>query len=115
MKTNIVSRIVLTLLFSLVVIAPALAGPGPHQIYTPVTTMKQAEAIKPGTRIAMQCGGCGAITTMIADKEGSYLHGYTCDVCKAKFVVRTDAHGHSRGEYICQDDAGHEAKLLQAL
>ncbi len=115
MKTNIISRILLSLLFSVGMAAAAAAGPGPHQIYTPVTTMQQAEAIKPGTSIAVQCGGCGAIKTMIADKNRSYLHGYVCEACKAKFVVQTDAHGHARGEYICKDDAGHQAKLLQAL
>ena len=91
------------------------AGPDPSTTrWLPVTTMAQAEAIKPGKRIAMICGKCGAMKTMLADKDQSYLHGFVCDRCKQKFVVRPGAHGDSRGEYICEDDAGHRAKLLQA-
>jgi len=115
MKTNALVRIILCALLSVGVVAPAVAGPGPHQSYVPVTTMKQAEAIQPGTRIAVECPICGRVTTMIASADRGWLHSYTCDHCKTKFVVRTDGHGGTRGEYICEDDAGHKAKLFAAL
>ncbi len=114
MKTNIIIRILCAALFAFGIVAPAIAGPGPHETYKPVTTMKQAEDIKPGTRIAFECPLCGGIKTTVADKDRSYLHGFTCDVCKKKFVVRSDPHGGIRVAYICTDDAGHKAKLLAA-
>ena len=90
-------------------------GPDPSVTrWLPVTTMAAAEAIKPGARIAMICGKCGAMKTMLADKDRSYLHGFVCDRCKAKFVVRQDPHGGTHGDYICEDDSGHRAQLLQA-
>jgi hypothetical protein len=115
MKTSSIIRILLCALLSAGVVAPAVAGPGPHETYVPVTTMKQAESIQPGTRIAFECPVCGRIKTMTADKGGGYLHGFTCDYCKTKFVVRTDAHGGIHGGYVCEDDAGHKAKLFAAL
>ena len=115
MKTNIITRILFSALLTFGVVAPALAGPGPHESYTPVATMKKAESIKPGARIAIECGACGAIATMTADKEKSYLHGFTCPVCKKKFVIQTDPHGGIRGSYVCTDDAGHQAKLFASL
>ncbi len=114
MKTNSIVRIIICALFSAGIVAPAVAGPGPHETYTPVTTMKQAESIKPGTRIAIECPVCGAIKTMVAGPDPFYLRGFTCDTCKTKFVVRSDAHGGVRGAYVCTDDAGHKAKLLAA-
>lgn len=66
-------------------------------------------------RIAIACGGCGAIETMVADKDQSYLRDYTCDVCKKKLVVRTDPDGGDHGAYVCTDDAGYKAKLLTAF
>lgn len=114
MKTHII-RLLCGALLYIGLVSPAIAGPGPHVSYTPVTTMNQAEAIKPGTRIAFECPICGAIKTMVAGKDRSYLHGFTCDVCHTKFVVRNDAHGGFRGSYVCEDDAGHKAKLLTAL
>jgi len=51
---------------------------------------------------------------MIAGKDRSWLHSYTCDRCKTKFIVRPDGHGGSRGAYVCEDDAGYKAKLFVA-
>lgn len=115
MKTNIITRILLCAFLAAGIAAPAVAGPGPHVTYVPVTTMKQAESIKPGTRIATECPICGGIRTMTADKDRSWLKGFTCEHCKTTFVVQQDAHGGSRGAYICQDSAGHKAKLLMAM
>lgn len=114
MKANIIIRIFFAALFAIGLVAPVQAGPGPHVSYAPVTTMDQAKSIKPGTRIAFRCA-CGAVKTLVADKEGSYLHGFTCDVCKSKFVVRSDAHGQTHGEFVLENSAGHQATLLQAL
>ncbi len=94
-------------------VAPAVAGPGPQQIFTPVETMKQAEAIKPGKTIAFSCGNCGSMSVTVADTDRSYLHGYTCDRCKKKFVRRDNAHGQALGSFVCEDDEKHFATLLQ--
>ena len=115
MKANTITRILWSALLALGVIAPAVAGPGQQEVYRPVSTLKQASSIKPGARIAIECGGCGAVKTMAADRERSYLHGYTCETCHRKFVLRTNAHGETRGAYICDDGAGHQAKLFQML
>ncbi len=90
------------------------AGPDPSNTrwYAQVKTMAEAEAIKPGAEIAMVCGKCGAVTTMVADKDRSFLHGFTCELCKDKFVVRQDSHGGSHADYVCEDDSGHRAQLL---
>ena len=114
MKTNII-RYLLCSVLALTFAATAEAGPGPTQFYKPVTTLQEAEAIKPGTRIAVRCGYCGAINTMVANADRSYLHEFTCPACKHKFVLRSNGHGGSNGAYVCEDDSGHRATLLQAL
>ncbi|MEO8352125.1 MAG: hypothetical protein ABI680_10370 [Chthoniobacteraceae bacterium] len=113
MKTNIITRILCSALLTFGVITSAVAGPGPQQIFRPVKTMKQAESIKPGHAIAFSCGNCGSMSVTVADKDRSYLRGHTCDNCKKKFVLRQNAHGETRGEFIYEDDAKHTATLLQ--
>jgi predicted RNA-binding Zn-ribbon protein involved in translation (DUF1610 family) len=112
MKTNIIS-ILFGALLTFGVITSAVAGPGPQLIFTPVKTMKQAERIKPGETIAFSCGNCGSVSVTVADKDRSYLRGYTCNMCKKKFVLRDNAHGQAQGSFIYEDDEKHFATLLQ--
>jgi predicted RNA-binding Zn-ribbon protein involved in translation (DUF1610 family) len=115
MKANTITKTFWSALLALGIIAPAVAGPGQQEVYRPVLTLKQAANIKPGTRLATECGLCGTMKTMVADTGRSYLHSYTCETCHRKFVLRTNAHGETYGAYICDDGAGHQAKLLQML
>lgn len=103
------------LLFSGLVVS-AQAGPTVHYNYVPVKTMKQAEVIKPGTHLAVTCGKCGGMTLFTAGNDHSYLHGYMCPTCKAKFVIRpVGGRGMMVGLFVYDDNAGHEAKLLRAM
>jgi predicted RNA-binding Zn-ribbon protein involved in translation (DUF1610 family) len=110
-KNTILKRLLLGALFSLVIILPTY-GDSLYEIYAPVTTPTQARSIKPGTRVAFVCGGCGAVTTMTVGKDRSFLHGFTCPVCKRKFV--TESLGGNVGSvgFSYDDDAGHHSKLL---
>jgi len=111
MKTNNIVRLLLGALFSLAIIVPAKAD-SMYEIYTPITTAKQAHSIKPGTRIAYICGACGAVTTMKADKNGKYLHGFTCPGCKRKFVMESIGGNAGSVSFSYLDDSGNHAKLL---
>src|SRR5690349_13974526 len=62
MNTNGIIRIFFVALLSFGVITPAVAGPGPHQVYTPVRTMSAAKKIPVGSRIALSCDNGGPVT-----------------------------------------------------
>ena len=119
MNYHIISKTMRALLAALFVTglaAQAHAGPGIREMYAPVKTMKQAEAIKPGTRLAVSCGNCGGVTVFTAGEDRSYLHGYTCAHCKAKFVARmVGGRGTTVPTFVYEDDAGHQSKLLRAM
>ncbi|HEY5704857.1 MAG TPA: hypothetical protein VIT91_05685 [Chthoniobacterales bacterium] len=115
MKSNAIKHFTLALVaafFTIVVSASAQGGRGGHETYLSVKTKKQAEGIKPGERVAISCGNCGAFTIFIVDKDRSYLQDYTCHTCKRKFVVRTNPHGGTIGYFVYEDKAGHESHLL---
>jgi hypothetical protein len=96
--------------------AQAQAGPGYHESYAPVKSMKEAETLKPGTRLAISCGNCGVTTVFVAGEDRSYLRGYTCDRCKKKFVARMiGGRGTTIGTFVYEDAAGHQSKLLRAM
>jgi hypothetical protein len=111
MKTNILSRLLFSALFFAVIIFPTYAD-SLYEIYAPVSTPEQARTIKPGSRIAFECGGCGAVSTMTVDKHRSYLHGFTCPVCKRKFVSESLGGNVGSVGFSYDDYAGHHAKLL---
>jgi len=118
MKTNlIISHITRSLLLAFFVLgmtAQAQAGPGPHESYLPVKSMKEAEQIKVGDHIAVRCGKCGEVTTMLADKDRSYLRGYHCEHCHTNFQLKSISTPHgSISTFIYDDGAGHEATLLR--
>ncbi|HEY3838278.1 MAG TPA: hypothetical protein VGL72_16980 [Bryobacteraceae bacterium] len=109
-------RALFATLFVTGLVAHAQAGPGVHESFLPVKTMKEAEAIKPGTRIAISCGNCGVTSIFVAGSDRSYLHGFTCEHCKKKFVARMiGGHGSVIPTYFYEDDAGHHSTLLRAM
>ena len=114
-KTHSIICFILCALFYVGIVAPAAAGRRPHETYTPITTKKQVESIEPRTRMDIEWPNCGMIKTMIVGEDPFYLHGFTCDTCKTKFVVRSDVHGVIRGAYVCTNDASHKAKLSASL
>ena len=92
------------------------AGPAP-QVYAPVRTEKEANALKPGERIAVSCGNCGAITVITVDKDRSILHSFQCPGCKREFRVKVAGEsGKMRtvGEYVLVDKSGHTARVAVA-
>ena len=103
-------------LFVTGLVAQAQAGPGYHESYVPVKTMKEAQSIKTGTRLAVACPECGAVTVFTAGDDHNYVRGYTCERCKAKFVARMiGGRGTTVGTFVYEDPAGHQAKLLRAM
>jgi hypothetical protein len=90
----------------------ANAGPGPQQVFRPVTTMKQAESIPVGETISFSCGNCNGATTMTVDKDRSYLKRFTCPSCKRKFrVISPGGGGKGTDIYLLEDDDKHVAHL----
>ena len=116
MQTNITRKFILTLggALLLAALAPAAqAGPG-AQVFQPVKTMKQAEKLPVGATIAVSCGNCGSVTITKVDSGRSYLHGYSCPLCKRKFhVLQPGGGGRSTamGEFVYEDEAGAKAHL----
>ena len=51
---------------------PVQAGPGPQQVYTPVKTRAEAEALPSNTKIAVTCPSCDAVSVSTVDKEKSH-------------------------------------------
>jgi hypothetical protein len=112
MKTNLITRLLLSAVFSIGIIIPAYAD-SQYEIYAPVSTPQQAESIKPGEKIAYICGACGAVVVTTADKEGSHLRSFTCPGCKEKFVRETIGGNVGSVTYSYVSDAGHHAKLCR--
>jgi hypothetical protein len=119
MKHQTIRHFLRTLFAALFVTGLAVqahAGPGIHESYIPVKSMKEAQAIKPGTHLAISCGNCGVTTVFVAGEDRSYVHGYTCERCKKKFVARMiGGHGTTVPTFVYEDDAGHQSKLLRAM
>lgn len=117
MKTYIIKSIARSLLaaFLFAALAPIAKAESTPQLYTLVKTLKEAEAIKPGEKIAFQCGKCGAITTMIADADRSYLKEWTCKGCGAtyKTISVPAGNGGTVEAYVHDDGHGHQAKLYR--
>ena len=91
-----------------------LAGPGPHQVYTPLKSYAEAAALKPDTKIAVTCPSCGAVSLGSVDKSKSHLHSFTCTVCKHSFDLETAAAGRTNvGKLVCKDTVTGKKMSLQ--
>ena len=98
--------------FAVGLASEAQAGPGPQQIFAPVKTMKQAQGLAPGSRIAISCGNCSGVTTYVVDKERSYMQGFTCPSCKRVYRVMPGGSGRAALQFTLADKEGHIAHLL---
>lgn len=79
-------------------------GPTAHQTYTRVKSAQDAAALKVGTKIAVTCPSCGAVTTSTVDKAKSHMHGVTCGACQTTFEVLPIAAGKaSVTKLLCKD------------
>jgi hypothetical protein len=100
--------------FVVAITSGAQAGPGPQQVFTPVKTMKQAQSLKVGARIAVSCGNCGGVTTLTVDDERSYLRGFTCPSCKRAYHIMPGGGGRAADQLAYVDKAGQFARLSVA-
>lgn len=90
------------------------AGPGPHQVYVPLKSAAEAQALKPGTQIAVTCPACKAVSVAAVDKGKSHVHSFTCTVCKHSFDLEPVAGGKvSVGKLVCRDTATGKKMPLQ--
>jgi predicted RNA-binding Zn-ribbon protein involved in translation (DUF1610 family) len=109
-----ITRVLTVAFIAMVSVATSKADSGTRQTFTPVKTMKEAEAIKPGEKIAISCANCGSVTTITVGKDRSFLKGYVCDQCKKKFTTVSNPHGGTIGFYY-EDDGGHKSHLLRGM
>ncbi len=90
----------------------ASAGPGPQQVFHPVTSMKMAASIPVGGMIAISCGKCNGVAMMAVDKDRSYMTGFKCPSCGRKFhVVSPGGGGKGTDIYVLEDADKHAAHL----
>jgi predicted RNA-binding Zn-ribbon protein involved in translation (DUF1610 family) len=113
MKTKVIRRLIFGALLCTGLIATAVAGPGPREVFTQVKTVGQAANIQPGQVIAFACGNCGTMSVTVAGKDRSYLRSYTCPLCKKKFIVRDNGHGEAGGALMYESDDRRIATLYE--
>ncbi len=116
MKSNFISSVARSIIGALLIAATVPAAQAASEVFTPVKTLKEAKAIKPGERIAIECGNCGGLGITTADSSRSYLHGYTCKTCGVTFKtisVGNVGNGGSIGAFVYEDGAGHHSKLFR--
>jgi predicted RNA-binding Zn-ribbon protein involved in translation (DUF1610 family) len=101
----------------LATVAPqAHAGPGP-QLFVRVKSVKAAEALKPGDRVAIVCGACGAVTVVTVDKDRSVLNSFVCPNCHKEFhsmQAGTSGKTHVSGGFALVDSDGDTAHIAAA-
>jgi hypothetical protein len=112
MKTNIFIRILFSTLLTFGVVTSALAGPGPHEVYTPVKTMPEAQKLPIGSRIALSCDNGGPVSIVTVEKDRGYLKGFTCPVTKRLYRVSPGGGARSGDQFIYRTDDGFTAHLL---
>jgi len=94
--------------------ASLYAGPGPQQVFAPVKTHAEAEALKPQTKIAVTCPSCGAVSVSTVDKAKSQVHSFTCTMCKHTFEIEPVAGGKATaGPLFCKDTVTGKKMPLQ--
>jgi hypothetical protein len=115
MKTIQIHKLLAVLSAALLLaVNAAQAGPGPHELYHPVMSMKVARALPVGETIAISCGNCGGVSAYIVDKDRSYLHGFTCPLCKREFHVSQPGGGGravAMGHFVYVDKGESVAHL----
>lgn len=112
MKTNIIIRILFSVLLTFGVITSAVAGPGPHEVYTPVKTMTEAQKIPIGSRIALSCDNGGPITVVTVEKDRDYLKGFKCPVTGRLYHFAPGNGAHGGEQFVYRSDDGFTAHLL---
>ena len=112
MKTNFIIHILFGALLSFGVITSAVAGPGPHQVFTPVKTMTAAKKIPVGSRIALSCDNGGPVTIVTVGKDRDYLKGFTCPVSKRLYRFSPGGGAHGSDQFIYKSEDGFSAHLL---
>ena len=114
MKMTSLSRIGGTIAAAIILasaIPQAHAGPA-TKVYMPVTTMEEANALKPGDRVAIET--CGVITLMTVDSDRTILHSFKCPQIHRVFHVMSAGEAgkaHAVGSYVHVDDDGEEGHL----
>ena len=104
MKSTVRTLIAASIIALGLSVTSAQAGGGPHQTYTPVKTTQEAEALKPGTKIATVCPSCGAVNVTTVDKEKTHMHSMTCGACKETFEVMPVGSGKTTvAKLLCRD------------
>lgn len=92
----------------------AQAGPGPQQIYTPIKSSQEADALPAKTKITVTCPSCGAITASTVDKEKSHMKSFACGMCKHTYeIVATGSGKASAGRLVCKDPKSGKTMPLQ--
>ena len=82
----------------------AQAGPSAQQTYALVKSAQEADALKVGTKIAVTCPSCGAVTVATVDKAKTHMHSMACGACKTTFEVLPVAAGKtSITKLVCKD------------
>jgi predicted RNA-binding Zn-ribbon protein involved in translation (DUF1610 family) len=85
--------------------ASSQAGPGP-QVFVPVKTAAQAEALPAKTQIAVTCPSCGAVSISTVDKAKTHMHAFNCTSCKHTYSLEAVGSGKaSAGKLVCRDTA----------
>ncbi|MEQ1862163.1 MAG: hypothetical protein ABMA13_19780 [Chthoniobacteraceae bacterium] len=70
----------------------AFAGPGPQQVFRPVTK-QELGVLKPGTQVAHECPHCGTIAVSKVGKDKAHAESHTCPVCKMTVTYRDSGSG----------------------
>jgi rubredoxin len=95
--------------------APKSAQAGPDrsiQVFHPVKTQEEVQAIKPGTKVAVTCPDCKAVIVKKVNKDKSNLTHFDCPVCKHSFeLVPSPTAKTQIPKLLCRDSKGHVMPL----
>jgi predicted RNA-binding Zn-ribbon protein involved in translation (DUF1610 family) len=82
----------------------AFAGPGPQQVFRPVTK-QELGVLKPGTQVAHECPHCGTIAVSKTGKDKAHAESHTCPVCKMTVTYQDSGSGKApkAGRIDCVD------------
>lgn len=112
MKSNIIIRLLFSVLLTFGAVTTVSAGPGPQQVFRPVQTMEAAKKIPVGSRIALSCDNGGPVTVVTVDKDREYLKQFKCAVSKRLYRFSPGGGANSPDQFIYKADNGMTAHLL---